>query len=223
MVMIPPSGQDRIQLIQTQGRKNLFQQPFRHGRIIDDTQRFSAFTALDPFGNLLQHTVPQVIVDFHFGIACKLKRIRLIIRKLLSAKDHGQTATDNIVQVHQITFLSCIRQSDKAATRIHWQCQECILRRTFLYLLPEHSYCQINILVVLNIQLFDRREPDRNNRTVQMLHIEVPDKSQLFVINLIIAQEIDVFFLQLLGYFAGSIFIFFGIFGIQFIDFFQDG
>ena len=56
-----------------------------------------------------------------------------------------------------------------------------------------------------------------------MLHIEVPDKSQLFVINLIIAQEIDVFFLQLLGYFAGSIFIFFGIFGIQFIDFFQDG
>lgn len=218
MVLVASAGYHRIQGIQIHLLQYPSQHILRHARVIDYTQRFSTATALHTLRDFLQGTRTQVIVYFHFRVAGKLEGIRLKIREAQSLEHQWQAAADHIIQIDQVTFLSVVRQADKPSADVDRQFQKRIVGNLFASLLSADLYSQVNVLVVLEVEIPDGRKPDRNNRTAQLLLIIRTDKLQLFGRNLVIRNEEDIFFLQVLGSLVDSLLEYLGIFRVQLAD-----
>ena len=106
----------------------MLQEHFRHGGIIDDTHRRTLFAALYSLGDLLQHTVAQVIVDFHFRITGKLEGISLEVCIVLTAENKRQAASDDIIQISQIALSVFVVEAHKASADRYREFQKGIFR-----------------------------------------------------------------------------------------------
>ena len=70
--------------------------------------------------------------------------------------------------------------------------------------------------------MLDGREPYRSNQSTKVLQIVLSDILSLSIIHLILFQDENIFFSQLLRNFANGQLEFFRIFVVQFIDSFED-
>ena len=127
--------------------------------------------ALHAFQYLLQGAAIGIVVDFHLRIAGKLIGIGFEMSISQSFEHQRQAAPDDIVQIHQVTLLALIGQTDKAPAKPYGQFEESIVEHTRVFALP-YLYRQINVFVVPEIERLDRREPNRDNGSAQFRLIE---------------------------------------------------
>ena len=217
VILIASASQYGIQNIQIHLFQHSFQQILGHTSVVDHTQRLTTLPALHSFRNLLQGSGTQVIVDFHFSIAGKLKRVCLEIRIAESLEHKRKAAADHVFQIHQIALSVCIRQTDETSAQGNRNLQISIVRCRF-FTLTHHLYGQIDAFIGFAVQQFHGREPYGYKRTAQFFPIKLLNECQLFGSHFSIIHQINIFLAQRLRHTGNRFFIVFHITRIQFSD-----
>ena len=216
VIMVTSSGLHRIQLVEVQHVHHTLVQVLGHGSVVDDPQGITFLATLHPFGNLLQHTVAQVVVYFHLGILRELERIRLEMVIIQPAEYHREAEADDIVQIHQVIVAVLVGQTDKTSADRNRQFYQGVI--AILPVVGMHLDGQVDVFIGLVGQLLHSRNPYGTDKPAQLLTEKRTDILLLLVVEFIFFQQTDVLGTQLPRHFADCLLVLFGIFVVQLVN-----
>ena len=221
VVLVAPAGQDGVELVEVQLAEHLLQQVLRHAGVVDHPQGLALLAALDALGYLLQRAVAQVVVDLHLGVFRELERVGLEVLVFQPDEDEREAAAHDVFHVHQVMAPLAGGQLGEAAADADRQLQQRVFGLSLLGRLLGHLDGHVDVLVALVVDLRQLREPGRVDEAVQLPVIIIADEGPLLVVDLVVAQEVDIVVAQLVVELRDGLLIFLGVFAVQLIDLFQ--
>ena len=136
-------------------------------------------------------------------------------------EDEREAAAHDVFHVHQVVAPLAGGQLGEAAADADRQLQQRVFGLALLFFLLGHLDGHVDVLVALVVDLRQSREPGGVDEAVQLLVVVIADEGPLLVVDLVVAQEVDVVVAQLAVERRDGLLVFLGVFAVQLIDLFQ--
>ncbi len=215
MVLVSSASQRCIQLLGVQSLTQLLLKFLRHLLVVDNAHGFTLLTAVYAQGNLLHGTEVCIIVHLHLGILGKLETEGTIGALLETEEYQWQTVSDYIVEIHDVVeTIACRYLYPASINSIRYLYYGIFLLLVILSLF----HGEVDAVVLQGREIVYLVEPDRVDRTIELVVEELRKEILLLVVELVFGEQANLVNFKLSENCIHRFSVFFRIRFIEFIN-----
>ena len=189
VILVSTASQRCIQLLGVQSLTQLLLKFLRHLLVVDNTHGFTLLTAVYTQGNLLHGTEVGIIVHLHLGILGKLETVGTVGALLETEEYQWQTVSDYIVQIHDVVeTIACRHLYPASINSIRYLYYGIFLLLVILSLF----YGEVDAVVLQSREVVYLVEPDRVDRTIELVVEELCKELLLLVVELVFGEQANL-------------------------------
>ena len=214
VVLVSSASQRSVQLLGVQSLTEFLLKLLRHPLVVDYAHGFTLLTAVYTQGYLLHGTEVGIIVHLHFGILGKLETVGTVGALLETEEYQRQTVSDYIVQIHDVVETIACRHLHPASIDSVRYLNYGIF---FLLVILSLFYGEVDAVVLQGREVVYLVEPDRVDRTIELVVEELRKEILLLVVELVFGEQANLVYFKLSENRIHRLSVFFRIRFIEFI------
>ena len=213
VVLVSSASQRSIQFFGVQPLTQFLLKFLRHLLVVDNAHGFTLLTAVYTQCNLLHGSEVGIIVHLHFGILGKLETEGTIGALLETEEYQRQTVSDYIIEIHDVVeTIACGYLHPASIDSIRY-----LYYGIFLLVILSLFYGEVDAVVLQGREVVYLVEPDRVDRTIELVVEELRKEFLLLVVELIFGEQANLVYFKLSENRIHRLSVFFRIRFIEFI------